>query len=156
MTLRSPSPVVSRSAGRRASSRRELTRDNVDKVLDEVRPYLIADGGNIVVVDVDTDKRVITLALQGARVAAVAAAAARRAGDEALSPPPYRPFIIPGACGSCASSTTTMKMGVERVIHENFLDIAEVCVVPLTTTHTQTTHTNTTRFPSSTSPRSSR
>jgi len=76
----------------------ELTRDNVDKVLDEVRPYLIADGGNIVVADVDADARVITLALQG-------------------------------ACGSCASSTTTMKMGVERVIHENFLDVAEVVEV---------------------------
>ena len=44
----------------------ELTRDNVDKVLDEVRPYLIADGGNIVVADVDAEARVVTLALQGA------------------------------------------------------------------------------------------
>ena len=63
-----------------------------------MRPYLIADGGNIVVADVDAEARVITLALQG-------------------------------ACGSCASSTTTMKMGVERVIHENFLDVAEVVEV---------------------------
>ena len=38
-------------------------------------------------------------------------------------------LALQGACGSCASSTTTMKMGVERVIHENFLDVAEVVEV---------------------------
>lgn len=35
----------------------ELTPANVDKVLDEVRPYLISDGGNIEVVRVETDSR---------------------------------------------------------------------------------------------------
>lgn len=35
----------------------ELTPANVDKVLDEVRPYLISDGGNIEVVRIDTEKR---------------------------------------------------------------------------------------------------
>ncbi len=35
----------------------ELTPANVDKVLDEVRPYLISDGGNIEVVKVETEGR---------------------------------------------------------------------------------------------------
>ncbi|KAK9136644.1 hypothetical protein Sjap_007238 [Stephania japonica] len=67
----------------------ELTVKNVDLVLEEVRPYLIADGGNVDVVSVEDG--VISLQLQG-------------------------------ACGSCPSSTTTMKMGIERVLKEKFGD----------------------------------
>lgn len=44
----------------------ELTFDNVDTVLDEVRPYLQSDGGNIRVVSVDAALREINVALQGA------------------------------------------------------------------------------------------
>ena len=44
----------------------EFTKENVDKVLDEVRPYLIADGGNVEVVSVDEFTRSVSLALQGA------------------------------------------------------------------------------------------
>lgn len=76
----------------------ELTKPNVDKVLDEVRPYLIADGGNVAVVSIDEKTRSISLVLQG-------------------------------ACGSCASSTTTMKMGIERVLHENFANLGPVISV---------------------------
>ncbi|KAK9139141.1 hypothetical protein Scep_008822 [Stephania cephalantha] len=67
----------------------ELTVKNVDLVLEEVRPYLIADGGNVDVVSVEDG--VISLQLQG-------------------------------ACGNCPSSTTTMKMGIERVLKEKFGD----------------------------------
>jgi len=67
----------------------ELTPQNVDMVLEDVRPYLIADGGNVDVVSVDDG--VISLKLQG-------------------------------ACGSCPSSTTTMKMGIEKVLKEKFGD----------------------------------
>ncbi|PSS14744.1 NifU-like protein [Actinidia chinensis var. chinensis] len=67
----------------------DLTPQNVDMVLEDVRPYLIADGGNVDVVSVDDG--VISLKLQG-------------------------------ACGSCPSSTTTMKMGIERVLKEKFGD----------------------------------
>ncbi|CAL1398731.1 unnamed protein product [Linum trigynum] len=67
----------------------DLTAKNVDLVLDDVRPYLIADGGNVDVVSVEDG--VISLQLQG-------------------------------ACGSCPSSTTTMKMGIERVLKEKFGD----------------------------------
>lgn len=69
----------------------ELTRENVDKVLDEVRPYLISDGGNVAVHNVDTDTGNVYLVLEG-------------------------------ACGSCASSTVTMQMGIERVLKEKFED----------------------------------
>eukprot|EP01035_Chromulina_nebulosa_P018007 gene18007-23645_t len=67
----------------------ELTYENVDKVLNEVRPYLIADGGNVSVVSVDSINSIIQLELVG-------------------------------ACGNCPSSTTTMKMGIERILKENF------------------------------------
>ncbi|XP_076940723.1 nifU-like protein 1, chloroplastic [Bidens hawaiensis] len=67
----------------------ELTPDNVDAVLEDVRPYLIADGGNVDVVSVLNG--VVSLKLQG-------------------------------ACESCPSSTTTMKMGIERVLKEKFGD----------------------------------
>ncbi|CAN6306842.1 unnamed protein product [Urochloa humidicola] len=67
----------------------ELTAENVDRVLDDVRPYLISDGGNVTVVSVEDG--VISLKLEG-------------------------------ACGSCPSSTTTMNMGIERVLKEKFGD----------------------------------
>jgi len=76
----------------------ELSVANVDKVLDEVRPYLVADGGNVQVVRVDEESRGVFLQLQG-------------------------------ACGSCPSSTVTMKMGIERVLKENFGDLGEVTAV---------------------------
>ena len=67
----------------------ELNSNNVDKVLDEVRPYLISDGGNVSVQNVDDTTGNVYLLLEG-------------------------------ACGSCPSSTVTMKMGIERVLKEKF------------------------------------
>jgi len=67
----------------------ELNKENVDKVLDEVRPYLISDGGNVAVDNVDAETGNVYL-------------------------------ILEGACGSCASSTVTMQMGIERVLKEKF------------------------------------
>eukprot|EP00249_Psilotum_nudum_P021913 c28297_g1_i2 orf=667-2055(+) len=67
----------------------ELTLENVDVVLNDVRPYLIADGGNVEVISLESG--VVSLLLQG-------------------------------ACGSCPSSTVTMKMGIERVLKEKFGD----------------------------------
>jgi Fe-S cluster biogenesis protein NfuA len=75
-----------------------FTKENVNKVLDEVRPYLISDGGNVSVDRVEQDTRDIYLKLEG-------------------------------ACGSCPSSTVTMKMGIERVLKENFPDMNEVLQV---------------------------
>ncbi|EED92106.1 predicted protein, partial [Thalassiosira pseudonana CCMP1335] len=56
-----------------------------------VRPYLISDGGNVSVQNVDAGTGNVYLLLEG-------------------------------ACGSCASSTVTMKMGIERVLKEKFED----------------------------------
>ncbi|PNW69833.1 hypothetical protein CHLRE_18g748447v5 [Chlamydomonas reinhardtii] len=42
----------------------ELTPENVEKVLDEVRPYLMADGGNVEFMEIDG--LVVKLKLQGA------------------------------------------------------------------------------------------
>jgi len=41
-----------------------LTPDNVEQVLDEMRPYLMADGGNVELVEIDGP--VVKLRLQGA------------------------------------------------------------------------------------------
>jgi Fe-S cluster biogenesis protein NfuA len=65
----------------------EMTVETVDKVLDDVRPYLIADGGNVDVVSVENG--IVALQLQG-------------------------------ACGTCASSSATMKMGIERALRGAF------------------------------------
>eukprot|EP00540_Astrosyne_radiata_P008293 CAMPEP_0116836202 /NCGR_PEP_ID=MMETSP0418-20121206/7964_1 /TAXON_ID=1158023 /ORGANISM="Astrosyne radiata, Strain 13vi08-1A" /LENGTH=234 /DNA_ID=CAMNT_0004465943 /DNA_START=84 /DNA_END=788 /DNA_ORIENTATION=- len=71
----------------------ELTIINVEKVLDEMRPYLIQDGGNVAVAEIDGP--VVYLELQG-------------------------------ACGTCPSSTMTMKMGLERRLKEVIPEIQEV------------------------------
>ncbi|NJK52715.1 MAG: NifU family protein [Leptolyngbyaceae cyanobacterium SU_3_3] len=42
----------------------ELTTENVETVLDELRPYLISDGGNVELVEVDGP--IVKLRLQGA------------------------------------------------------------------------------------------
>jgi Fe-S cluster biogenesis protein NfuA len=43
-----------------------LTAENIDRVLEEVRPYLIADGWNVAVSRVDADRKIVYLQLQGA------------------------------------------------------------------------------------------
>jgi Fe-S cluster biogenesis protein NfuA len=70
-----------------------LTSDNVEEVLDEMRPYLMADGGNVELVEIDGP--IVRLRLQG-------------------------------ACGSCPSSTMTLKMGIERRLREMIPEILEV------------------------------
>lgn len=71
----------------------ELTWDNVEKVLDEMRPFLIQDGGNVSIAEIDGP--VVRLQLEG-------------------------------ACGTCPSSTQTMKMGLERGLREKIPEIQEV------------------------------
>jgi len=41
-----------------------LTTDNVETVLDELRPYLMADGGNVELIHID--EAIVKLKLQGA------------------------------------------------------------------------------------------
>lgn len=74
----------------------ELTNENVETVLDTLRPYLMADGGNVELVELDGP--IVRLRLQG-------------------------------ACGSCPSSTMTLKMGIERKLRDSIPEIAEVVQV---------------------------
>lgn len=71
----------------------ELTWENVDLVLDDMRPFLIQDGGNVKISEIDGP--VVKLQLEG-------------------------------ACGTCPSSTQTMKMGLERGLRERIPEIQEV------------------------------
>ena len=73
-----------------------LTNENVEKVLDELRPFLMADGGNVEVVEIDGP--IVKVRLQG-------------------------------ACGSCPSSTMTLKMGIERKMRESIHEVSEVVQV---------------------------
>ncbi|CAI8308201.1 MAG: Fe/S biogenesis protein NfuA [Cyanobium sp. ARS6] len=68
----------------------------MEKVLDELRPFLMADGGNVEVVEIDGP--VVKVRLQG-------------------------------ACGSCPSSTMTLKMGIERKMRECIPEVSEVVQV---------------------------
>jgi len=71
----------------------ELTWDNVEMVLEQMRPYLLADGGNVIISDIDGG--IVKLELQG-------------------------------ACGTCPSSTMTLKMGLERGLREKIPEIISV------------------------------
>uniref|UniRef100_A0A7S1G1H4 NIF system FeS cluster assembly NifU C-terminal domain-containing protein n=1 Tax=Corethron hystrix TaxID=216773 RepID=A0A7S1G1H4_9STRA len=71
----------------------DLTLENVEIVLDEMRPFLQADGGDVSIDDIDGP--VVKLQLEG-------------------------------ACGTCPSSTQTMKMGLERRLKERIPEIQEV------------------------------
>ena len=73
-----------------------LTLENVEKVLDELRPFLMADGGNVEVGEIDGP--IVKVRLQG-------------------------------ACGSCPSSTMTLKMGIERKMRESIPEVSEVVQV---------------------------
>lgn len=61
-------PAISRGVGivacAAATDILELTEQNVEKVLDEVRPYLMADGGNVEFVEIDG--LIVRLRLKGA------------------------------------------------------------------------------------------
>ncbi len=73
-----------------------LTNENVEKVLNELRPFLMADGGNVQVVEIDG---------------------------------PIVKVRLEGACGSCPSSTMTLKMGIERKLREMIPEVSEVVQV---------------------------
>ncbi|KAL7474894.1 hypothetical protein ACHAW6_000840, partial [Cyclotella cf. meneghiniana] len=97
----------------------ELTSENVDNVLDEVRPYLISDGGK----SAQGDSQVFSLT-NCYFTCIHALYFCRRIGNVSVQKVD-REFgnvylMLEGACGSCASSTVTMKMGIERVLKEKF------------------------------------
>ncbi|MGD1906831.1 MAG: NifU family protein [Leptolyngbyaceae cyanobacterium] len=57
-----------------------LTNENVEKVLDDLRPYLMADGGNVELVELDGP--VVKLRLQGACGSCPSSAMTLRMGIE--------------------------------------------------------------------------
>lgn len=73
-----------------------VTIDNkrVEEVLDMLRPYLKADGGNVELVNV-TEEGVVQVRLQG-------------------------------ACGTCPSSTYTLKMGIEEQLKQYIPEVTSV------------------------------
>ncbi len=58
----------------------ELTVENVESVLDELRPYLLSDGGNVELVEVEGP--VVRLRLQGACGSCPSSAMTLRMGIE--------------------------------------------------------------------------
>lgn len=81
------------SGGAAGSGLLPLTLSNVELVLDDLRPYLQADGGDVKVAEIDG---------------------------------PIVRLELVGECGTCPSSTQTMKMGLERQLKERIPEIAEV------------------------------
>jgi Fe-S cluster biogenesis protein NfuA len=58
----------------------ELTKPNVEKVLDELRPYLMSDGGNVELVEIEGP--IVKLRLQGACGSCPSSAMTLRMGIE--------------------------------------------------------------------------
>ncbi|MBM7713993.1 NifU family protein [Siminovitchia sp. FSL H7-0308] len=67
--------------------------DQVQEVLDKLRPFLLRDGGDCELVDVE--EGIVKLRLLG-------------------------------ACGTCPSSTITLKAGIERALIEEVPGVVEV------------------------------
>lgn len=74
-----------------------IDKAKVQEVLNMLRPYLQADGGDVELVDV-TSEGVVQVRLQG-------------------------------ACGSCPSSTYTLKMGIEEQLKQYVPGVVEVISV---------------------------
>jgi Fe-S cluster biogenesis protein NfuA len=74
-----------------------IDREKVEEVLNMLRPYLQADGGDVALVDITADG-VVQLRLQG-------------------------------ACGTCPSSTYTLKMGIEEQMKQYIPAVKEVVAV---------------------------
>lgn len=70
-------------------------RAQVEETIDVIRPALQADGGDIVLRDVDPATGVVYVTLVG-------------------------------ACGTCPSSTVTLKAGVERILRDRIDGVTEV------------------------------
>ena len=78
----------------------ELNDLNVNTVLDEIRPYIEADGGYLEYVAIDY-----------------------------LKEGPIVMIRLLGACAGCAMSAETLKLGIERLVKERFPEVKEVIQV---------------------------
>ncbi|WLD92687.1 NifU family protein [Alkalihalobacillus sp. AL-G] len=68
-------------------------RGQVEEVLDKLRPFLLRDGGDVELVDIEDG--IVKVRLMG-------------------------------ACGSCPSSTITLKAGIERALLEEVPGVKEL------------------------------
>tara|TARA_B100001996_G_C18615681_1_gene575633 strand:- start:200 stop:445 length:246 start_codon:yes stop_codon:yes gene_type:complete len=75
----------------------ELTDLNVNTVLDEIRPYIEADGGMLEYVAIDYTK-------EG----------------------PIVMVRMLGACRGCSMSEQTMTMGIEQLVKQRFPEVVQV------------------------------
>ena len=78
----------------------ELNDINVHKVLDEIRPYIEADGGILEYVAIDY-----------------------------LKEGPIVMVRMLGACAGCAMSAQTMTMGIEKLVKDRFPEVQRVISV---------------------------
>ena len=78
----------------------ELTDLNVNNVLDEIRPYIEADGGYLEYVAIDY-----------------------------LKDGPIVMIRLLGACAGCSMSADTLKLGIERLVKEKFPEVQQVISV---------------------------
>ena len=78
----------------------ELNDINVHRVLDEIRPYIEADGGILEYVAIDY-----------------------------LKDGPIVMVRMLGACAGCAMSAQTMTMGIEKLVKERFPEVQRVISV---------------------------
>ncbi|QOY38035.1 NifU family protein [Anaerobacillus isosaccharinicus] len=72
----------------------EVDKDQVQEVLNKLRPFLQRDGGDVELVDID-EEGIVKVRLTG-------------------------------ACGSCPSSTITLKAGIERALLEEVPGVKEI------------------------------
>ncbi len=71
----------------------EEMKEQVQEVLDKLRPFLLRDGGDVEFVDIEDGVVKVRLL---------------------------------GACGSCPSSTITLKAGIERALLEEVPGVKEI------------------------------
>ena len=74
-------------------------RAKVEETIEVIRPALQADGGDIVLRDVNEATGVVSVTLTG-------------------------------ACGTCPTSTQTLKSGIERIMRDRIDGVTEVVNVP--------------------------
>jgi len=90
------------------------TPKEVNDSLDEIRPYVEADGGYLEFIELDEDLDEDIRMYYGVREGEEAAIAKVR---------------LSGACETCAMSAQTLKMGIERHLTSKFPEIVGVIQV---------------------------
>ena len=86
----------------------------VNKSLDDIRPYIESDGGYLEFVELDYNLEEQVRMYYGVKEGEEAAIAKVR---------------LSGACETCAMSAQTLRMGIERHLTQNFPEIVGVMQV---------------------------